>query len=128
MLLAKAYPASGFTGIDYHDKSIDTARERAAAAGVKNARFETADATRYKEKDLDRIAFFGCLHDMGDPAGAARHARQALKSDGHCMIVEPFAGEKAEDNLNPVGRVYSGASSMICVPVSLARHGNAFST
>jgi SAM-dependent methyltransferase len=125
VLLAKAYPNSEFIGIDYHAASIDIARERAETAGAKNARFETADATSYAERDLDLIAFFDCLHDMGDPVGAARHALRSLKADGHCMIVEPFAGDRVEDNLNPVGRVYYGASSMICVPVSLARKGPA---
>jgi hypothetical protein len=79
----------------------------------------------YTPRELDFIAFFDCLHDMADPVGAARHARQALKSDGHCMIVEPFAGDRVEDNLNPVGRVYYGASTLVCVPVSLARRGPA---
>jgi SAM-dependent methyltransferase len=125
ILMAKAFPHSDFIGIDYHDASIQTARGRAAEAGVRNVRFETADATSYREKDLDFIAFFDCLHDMADPSGAARHARQALKSDGTCMIVEPLAGDRVEDNLNPVGRVYYGASSLVCVPVSLARRGPA---
>ncbi len=75
--------------------------------------------------DYDLIAFFDCLHDMANPVGAARHARQALKPDGHCMLVEPFAGDSLSDNLNPVGRVFYGASSLICVPVSLAQHGPA---
>jgi SAM-dependent methyltransferase len=123
--MAKAFPNSEFLGIDYHDASIEMARSRAAEAGVRNVKFETSDATSYKAKDLDFIAFFDCLHDMGDPAGVARHARQALKSDGTCMIVEPMAGDRVEDNFNPVGRVYYGASSLICVPVSLARHGPA---
>ncbi|HZF28542.1 MAG TPA: class I SAM-dependent methyltransferase [Gammaproteobacteria bacterium] len=125
ILMAKAFPRSEFVGIDYHDASIVTARERAAAAGVRNARFETADATSYSARDLDLIAFFDCLHDMADPAGAARQAHKALKPDGHCMVVEPFAGERVEDNLNPVGRIFYGASSLICVPVSLARRGPA---
>ncbi|HVW68184.1 MAG TPA: class I SAM-dependent methyltransferase [Steroidobacteraceae bacterium] len=125
ILMAKAFPRSEFVGIDYHEPSIRTARERAAEAGVRNARFETADATSYGEKDLDFIAFFDCLHDMADPTGAARHAREALKPDGNCMIVEPFAGDRVDDNLNPVGRVYYAASSLICVPVSLAREGPA---
>lgn len=125
ILMAKAFPRSEFVGIDYHDASIETARKRAAEAGVRNARFETADATSYREKDLDFIAFFDCLHDMADPAGAARHARQALKPDGNCMIVEPFAGDRVDDNMNPVGRVYYAASSLVCVPVSLARRGPA---
>ncbi|MCC6380131.1 MAG: class I SAM-dependent methyltransferase [Burkholderiales bacterium] len=125
ILMAKRYPKSQFIGIDYHDESIEVARERAAAAGVDNARFAVSDATSYEEADLDFIAFFDCLHDMADPAGAARHARAMLKHDGTCMIVEPSAGNEVKDNLNPVGRVYYGASSLICVPVSLARHGPA---
>jgi len=125
ILMARAFPRSEFIGIDYHDGSIETARRRAAEAGVRNARFEVADAVSYGERDLDLVAFFDCLHDMADPVGAARHARQALKPDGHCMIVEPFAGDRVEDNLNPVGRVYYGASTLVCVPVSLARRGPA---
>ncbi|HUI58949.1 MAG TPA: class I SAM-dependent methyltransferase [Steroidobacteraceae bacterium] len=125
VLMAKAFPKSEFVGIDYHAASIETARKRAAEAGARNARFEVADATGYGGRDFDLIAFFDCLHDMADPAGAARHARQALKPDGTCMLVEPFAGDRVEDNLNPVGRVYYGASSLICVPVSLARKGPA---
>jgi SAM-dependent methyltransferase len=125
ILLAKSFPRSEFIGYDYHRPSIDVARERAKQAGVKNARFEVADAAGYKEKDFDLIAFFDCLHDMADPIGAARHARESLKPDGNCMIVEPFAGDRVEDNLNPVGRVYYGASSLVCVPVSLAKNGPA---
>jgi len=125
ILMAKAFPNSEFLGIDYHEPSIVTARARAAEAGVRNARFETADAVSYKESGLDFIAFFDCLHDMADPSGVARHARDSLKSDGVCMIVEPIAGDHVEDNLNPVGRVYYGASSLICVPVSLAKGGPA---
>lgn len=125
ILMAKAFPRSEFIGIDYHEPSITTARERAAAAGAKNARFEAADATSYRTDGLDFIAFFDCLHDMADPGGAARRARAALKPDGRCMIVEPFAGDRIEDNLNPVGRVFYGASSLVCVPVSLARKGPA---
>jgi len=125
VLMAKAFPKSDFVGIDYHASSIDTARERAKEAGVDNVSFEVADATSYTGNGYDLIAFFDCLHDLGDPVGAARHARQALKSDGHCMLVEPFAGDRIEDNLNAVGRVYYGASSLICVPVSLAKQGPA---
>lgn len=125
LLMAKAYPHSEFVGYDYHDASIRVAGEHANAGGIDNARFEVADATGYGERDFDLIAFFDCLHDMADPLGAARHARQALKPDGHVLLVEPFAGDKVEDNLNPVGRVYYGASSQICVPVSLARKGPA---
>jgi SAM-dependent methyltransferase len=123
--MAKTYPNSDFVGYDYHGESIRIARERAAAAGVANAQFEVADAVSYSGKDFDLIAFFDCLHDMGDPIGASRHARQALKGDGTAMIVEPFANDRVEDNLNPVGRVMYGASTQICVPVSLARKGPA---
>ncbi len=125
ILLAKAFPNSQFIGYDYHLASIETARKRAAEAGVANARFEVADAVSYDATDLDFIAFFDCLHDMADPVGAARHARDALKPDGVCMLVEPMAGDSLDDNRNPVGRVYYGASSLICVPVSLARNGPA---
>jgi SAM-dependent methyltransferase len=125
ILMAKAFPSSQFIGIDYHQPSIETARARAEEAGVRNVRFEAADATSYKADGLDFIAFFDCLHDMADPVGAARHARAALKADGRCMIVEPFANDRMEENLNPVGRVFYGASSLICVPVSLARKGPA---
>ncbi len=125
ILMALAYPDSEFIGYDYHAASIDIAREKAAAAGATNARFEVADATGYTDQDFDLIAFFDCLHDMGDPAGAARHARSALKPDGTCMLVEPFANDRVEDNHNPVGRLMYGASSQICVPVSLARKGPA---
>jgi SAM-dependent methyltransferase len=125
ILMAKAYPQSTFIGYDYHAPSIDTARERAKQAGVTNARFEVADAVSYKDKDFDLIAFFDCLHDMADPAGAAKHARQALKPDGNCMIVEPFANDTPQANHNPVGRMMYGASAQICVPVSLARNGPA---
>ena len=125
ILMAKSYPNSTFVGYDYHADSIRTARERAAAAGVTNAQFEVADATSYAGELFDLIAFFDCLHDMGDPIGVSRHARSALKTDGTAMIVEPFANDNVQDNLNPVGRVMYGASSQICVPVSLARNGPA---
>jgi SAM-dependent methyltransferase len=125
ILMAQTFPGSQFVGIDYHDASIETARERAAKVGVaERATFEVASAKEFPGK-FDLIAFFDCLHDMANPAGAARHARQALKPDGHCMLVEPFAGDSLADNLNPVGRVFYGASSLICVPVSLAQHGPA---
>jgi SAM-dependent methyltransferase len=124
-LMAKAFPQSQFIGIDYHAPSIDVARQRAAEIGAGNARFEAGDATGYGERGFDLVCFFDCLHDMGDPEGAARHAHDALKPDGTCMLVEPFAGDDVAANLNPVGRVYYGASSQICVPVSLARNGPA---
>ncbi|MBJ7383902.1 MAG: methyltransferase domain-containing protein [Mycolicibacterium sp.] len=126
ILMAKTYPASQFVGYDYHGESIDVAREKAAAAGVAgNTRFECADAIGYEDKDFDLIAFFDCLHDMADPVTAARHAREALNGDGTAMIVEPFANDSVADNMTPVGRVMYGASTQICVPVSLARNGPA---
>ena len=125
ILLAKAFPKSDFVGYDYHGPSIETATQRAKDAGVVNARFEVADATAFHGKDFDLIAFFDCLHDMAEPVGAARHARGALKADGTCMLVEPFAGDAIADNLNPVGRMFYGASTLVCVPVSLARNGPA---
>ena len=99
--------------------------QRAKEAGAANARFEVADATGYSEGGFDLIAFFDCLHDMANPAGAAKHAREQLKPDGSVMLVEPFANDTPEANHNPVGRVFYAASSLICVPVSLARKGPA---
>jgi SAM-dependent methyltransferase len=125
ILMARAFPNSEFVGIDYHPESIATARARAKESGADNATFEVADATSYAARDFDLVAFFDALHDMADPSGAARHARRALKPDGHCLLVEPYAGDRVEENLNPVGRVFYGASSLICVPVSLARNGPA---
>lgn len=125
ILMAKTYPNSEFIGYDYHAESVRVATEKAAAAGVANARFEVADASSYEGDGFDLIAFFDCLHDMGDPTGVSRHARQAIKDDGTAMIVEPFANDQVQDNLNPVGRVLYGASTQICVPVSLARNGPA---
>jgi 2-polyprenyl-3-methyl-5-hydroxy-6-metoxy-1,4-benzoquinol methylase len=125
ILMAKTYPNSDFIGYDYHAESVRVATEKAAAAGAANARFEVADASRYEGDGFDLIAFFDCLHDMGDPAGVSRHARQSIKDDGTAMIVEPFANDQVQDNLNPVGRVLYGASTQICVPVSLARNGPA---
>ena len=125
VLMAHAFPQSEFVGYDYHAASVDVARERAAKAGLKNAKFEVADAVSYAGRDFDLIAFFDCLHDMGDPGGAAKHARTALKPDGTVMLVEPFANDTPQANHNPVGRVMYGASAQICVPVSLARNGPA---
>jgi len=125
ILLAKAFPNSEFVGYDYHAPSVETARQRAKDADAANTRFEVADATTYAEGDFDLIAFFDCLHDMADPAGAARHARKQLRPDGTVMLVEPFANDTPEANHNPIGRVMYGASSLICVPVSLAKNGPA---
>jgi 2-polyprenyl-3-methyl-5-hydroxy-6-metoxy-1,4-benzoquinol methylase len=125
ILMARKFPASTFIGVDYHESSISTARERAKAAGVSNARFEVADATSYDGGRYDLIAFFDSVHDLADPTGAARHARKSLSPGGHVMVVEPFANDRLEENLNPVGRVYYGASTLVCVPVSLAKNGPA---
>jgi len=120
ILMAKSYPKSEFVGYDYHDKSIESARQRAKDAGVNDRiRFEVAKAKDYPGKDYDFVTFFDCLHDMGDPAGASAHVRGSLKKDGTWMIVEPNAGDKLEDNLHPIGRAFYGASTMLCTPASL---------
>jgi 2-polyprenyl-3-methyl-5-hydroxy-6-metoxy-1,4-benzoquinol methylase len=120
ILMAQAYPKSEFTGFDYHDKSIETARQRAKQAGMNGrVRFEVAKAKEFPGEGYDFVTFFDCLHDMGDPAGASAHVRSALKKDGSWMIVEPFAGDKLEDNLNPIGRAFYGASTLLCTPASL---------
>jgi 2-polyprenyl-3-methyl-5-hydroxy-6-metoxy-1,4-benzoquinol methylase len=122
VLMAKHYPKSQFVGFDYHDKSIETAKQRAKDAGVADRIiFEVAMAKTYPGRDYDFVTFFDCLHDMGDPAGASAHVRDSLKSDGTWMIVEPFAGDKIEDNLNPIGRAFYGASTLLCTPASLSQ-------
>jgi 2-polyprenyl-3-methyl-5-hydroxy-6-metoxy-1,4-benzoquinol methylase len=120
--MAQAYPKSTFTGFDYHPRSIELAREAASKAGVSDrVKFEVASAKEYPGKGYQLVAFFDCLHDMGDPEGAARHVRETLDEDGAWMIVEPFANDKLEDNLNPIGRVFYAASTMLCTPASLAQ-------
>ena len=122
ILMARAYPKSTFVGFDYHPASIEAAKEAAAKAGVSDrVQFEVARAKDFPGKDFDFVAFFDCLHDMGDPEGAARHVRSTLRPDGAWMIVEPFAHDKLEDNLNPIGRVFYGASTMLCTPASLSQ-------
>jgi SAM-dependent methyltransferase len=121
ILMAKAFPSSRFTGSDYHDGSIETARERAAEAGIDNAEFQVAPAAGFEGAKYDLITMFDCLHDMGDPVGAARHVRKAIAPDGTWMIVEPRAGDRVEDNLNPVGRAYYGFSTLLCTPASLSQ-------
>ena len=122
ILMAQAFPASTFVGSDYHEGSIRTARERAAEAGVADrVRFEVAASSAYSGSGYDLVTMFDCLHDMGDPVGAARHVRQSLSPDGTWMIVEPAAGDRVEDNLNPVGRAYYGFSTLLCTPASLAQ-------
>jgi SAM-dependent methyltransferase len=126
ILMAQAFPKSRFRGFDIHPGSIDLARERAKAAGVEDrVTFEVAKATDFPGSNYDLVAHFDCLHDMGDPLGAARRVREVLSPNGTWLVVEPFAGDKIEDNLNPVGRVFYGASTMLCVPNSLASQGPA---
>ncbi len=122
ILMAQAFPRSTFIDSDYHEGSIRTARERAAAAGVdERVRFETADAADHAGEGYDLVAMFDCFHDMGDPLGAARHVREMLAPDGTWMIVEPAAGDRVEDNLNAVGRAYYGFSTLLCTPASLSQ-------
>jgi len=121
VLMARAFPRSNFTGFDYHSPSIERACKAAELAGVAaNARFQVASAKAYPGT-YDLVTFFDCLHDMGDPAGAAAHVHQSLKADGTWMIVEPFAHDRLSANLNPVGRVYYAASTMVCTPASLSQ-------
>jgi len=122
ILMAQAYPKSTFFGFDYHEGSIKEAQKRAKAAGVdKRVTFETSPAKSFPGKDYDLVACFDCLHDMGDPAGAAKHVRETLKKDGTWLVVEPFAEDKLEQNLNPVGRLYYSASTLVCTPASLSQ-------
>jgi hypothetical protein len=121
--MAQAYPTSTFFGFDYHTPSILTARKRAKEARLKNVTFAVAKSTNYPGKEYEFVTHFDCLHDMGDPVGAAKHMKKTLAQDGTWMIVEPFANDRVEDNLNPIGRVYYAASTMICVPASLASYG-----
>jgi SAM-dependent methyltransferase len=122
ILMGGAFPASRFTGYDYYDDSIATARARAEAAGLEGrVTFQKASAASYSGNGYDLVTMFDCLHDMGDPAGAARHVRQSLAADGTWMIVEPRAGDRVEENLNPVGRAYYGFSTLLCTPSSLSQ-------
>jgi 2-polyprenyl-3-methyl-5-hydroxy-6-metoxy-1,4-benzoquinol methylase len=122
VILAKAYPKSTFHGFDYHRPSIEIARRRAAEAGVADrAIFEVASAKEFPGKEFDLIAYFDCLHDMGDPVGAAAHTLKALKADGTMMLVEPYAEDGVVGNLNPRGRMMYGVSTMVCTPASKAQ-------
>jgi 2-polyprenyl-3-methyl-5-hydroxy-6-metoxy-1,4-benzoquinol methylase len=119
ILMAAAFTNSEFVGFDYHDKSIEAARRKADEAGVSDrVRFEISTAKDFPGSEYDLVTFFDCLHDMGDPVGAAKHVRKALNEDGTWMIVEPFANDRTEDNHNPIGRVYYSASTIICTPAS----------
>ena len=126
ILMAREFPKSRFWGFDYHEGSIELARKRADAAGVADrVTFEVASATDYPGTGYDLVAHFDCLHDMQDPEGAAKHTRETIAKDGTWMIVEPFASDRPEENHNPVGRVFYSASTMLCVPHSLAGGGPA---
>jgi SAM-dependent methyltransferase len=119
ILMADAFPRSEFVGFDYHPASIEAARRKASAAGLEDrVSFEVATAKGYPGDGYDLVAMFDCLHDMGDPVGAAAHVLDTLSDDGTWMIVEPYAGDRLEDNLNPVGRVFYGASTLVCTPAS----------
>ncbi len=126
ILMARSFPNSRFTGFDYHAPSVAAAKETAKRAGLGDTiSFEVAAAKEVPARGFDLACMFDCLHDMGDPEGAARHLRSTLAPDGTLMVVEPFARDRVEDNLNPVGRVYYAASTMICTPASLAQEGQA---
>ena len=120
--MAQAYPKSEFFGFDYHKPSIERATIAAREAGVGDRiTFTQASAKDFPARSYDLIAFFDCLHDMGDPVGAGKHVKQSLASDGTWMIVEPFANDSLEDNLNPVGCIFYHASTFICTPASLSQ-------
>jgi len=120
LLMAQAFPKSRFVGFDFHEPSVEEARRHAREHGLDSrVRFEVSTAKEIAERDFDLVTFFDCLHDMGDPRGCSAHMRRILKDDGTWMIVEPIAGNRPADNMNPVGRLYYNASTMICVPTSL---------
>ncbi|MFF4399757.1 class I SAM-dependent methyltransferase [Streptomyces sp. NPDC001480] len=124
VLLAEAYPRTTVVGSDYHRESIELAREKAAEAGVDDrVTFEVATAQTFAGTDYDLVTMFDCLHDMGDPLGAARRVREALAEDGTWLLVEPFATDRVEENFNPVGRLYYSGSTFLCVPNSLSQQG-----
>ena len=126
ILMAKVFPNSRFVGFDFHKPSIAAATKKAKAAGVsKNTKFQLAKSTSFPGKGYDLVACFDCLHDMADPEGAAKHVRKALKPDGTWVIVEPNAKDKPEENHNPLGKLFYGASTLVCVGVSLAQKGPA---
>jgi 2-polyprenyl-3-methyl-5-hydroxy-6-metoxy-1,4-benzoquinol methylase len=122
IIMAQAFPRSTFRAFDYHAKSIEAAWRAAEKAGVSDrVTFEVAAASEYPGVGYDFVTFFDCLHDMGDPVGAARHVRESLAHGGSWMLVEPMANDRLEDNLNPVGRLYYGASTLLCTPASLSQ-------
>jgi ubiquinone/menaquinone biosynthesis C-methylase UbiE len=121
LVMAEAYPKSTFLGFDFHEESIAHANQLAAESKLKNVRFEVATAKHFPGNDYDLVAFFDCLHDMGDPVGAAAHTLKALKPSGTMMLVEPFAHDQLADNLNPISRMYYCFSTMICTPASISQ-------
>jgi SAM-dependent methyltransferase len=122
ILMAEAYPRSTFVGSDYHEGSVEAARRAAERAGVADrVRFEVTSAKLFSGGPFDLVCVFDALHDMGDPVGAARHVRSQLADDGTWMVVEPFAGDALEENLNPIGRVFYAGSTMLCTPASLSQ-------
>ena len=122
VIMAQAFPASQFLGFDYHAPSIETATQRAEEAGVaERATFREASAKDFPGNHYDLICYFDCLHDMGDPVGAAKHAFQALKPDGTVLLVEPYAKDTLDENITPVGRLYYAASTFLCTPNSLSQ-------
>jgi len=121
ILMAEAFPESHFTGFDFHEPSVARAREIACKSGIDNVTFDVASAKSYPGKGYELVTFFDCLHDMGDPVGAAAHVRKSLASDGTWMIVEPSAADSLSENLNPIGRVYYAFSTAVCTPSSLSQ-------
>jgi len=127
--MAEAFPNSQFVGFDIHGPSIEEAQHLAKEAGLSNIRFEIAAAKTYPGTGYDLVTFFDCLHDMGDPVGAAKHVYSTLDQHGTWLLVEPFAHDTLEDNLNPISRVYYGFSATVCTPASLAQEvGTALGT
>ena len=126
IIMAQAYPNSRFWGFDNHGRSIETARERAREAGVSDrVNFDVSNANELPDQQYDMVTFFDCLHDMGDPVGACKRAAEVLAPDGSALIVEPMAGNKVEENFNPIGRTFSGASTLCCTSNSMALGGPA---
>lgn len=121
IVMAQAFPKSEFIGYDFHDESVEHAAGLAKEAGITNISFAVATAKTFPGDEYDLVTFFDCLHDMGDPVGACAHAQKSLKSDGTCMIVEPFAHDSLQENLNPVGRAFYAFSTMICTPSSISQ-------
>lgn len=124
LIMAEAFPKSEFHGFDFHEKSIEEARNHSKQHGLPNLHFHIQEAKELPGK-FDLVTMFDCLHDMGDPVGALKHVRESLKPGGTCMIVEPMAGDSLQENLNPIGRLYYSASTMVCVPTSLAQETGA---